>query len=260
MIRKVDLVMWTKNSSKFLPIVLGRIEDVIPSEVVGRKIIIDDHSTDDTVEIAKALGWEVHDNPGGGIFDAFEAALHLVSSEFFISVEHDIILSKDWWKRISRYMEDDEVAVAQGVRVATHPVLRKLDEYIIERCDEKGKNRCLSIDNNLYRTKILRKFRINVHDHARACKFLQGKGFKWIIDRSVISEHIRPTIRYLIEHDYRMHKFMPQQDKRKNLVKSFILLIYSPIRAFYMAIKKRCPLILVVYPLDRIAIFLAHLR
>jgi len=255
LIRKVDLVMWTKNSSKLLPVVLSRTEGVIPSEVVGSKIIIDDHSTDDTVEVARSLGWEVYDNPGSGIFDAFEAALHLVSSDFFISVEHDIILSKDWWRKISRYMEDDKVAVAQGVRVATHPVLRKMDEYIIERCNEKRKNHCLSIDNNLYHTKILRKFRVNVHDHAKARKFLEGKGFKWIIDRSVISGHIRPTIHYLIEHDYRMHKIMPQQDKRKNLAKSFMLLIYSPIRALHMAIKKRCLLMLAVYPLDRIAIF-----
>ena len=51
-IEKVDVVMRTKNSSKFLALVLKRIEEVIPSEVVGKKIIIDGHSTDNTVEIA----------------------------------------------------------------------------------------------------------------------------------------------------------------------------------------------------------------
>lgn len=130
MIGKVDLVMWTKNSSKFLSLVLGRIEEVIPSEVLGQKIIIDDHSTDNTVEIARRLGWDVHENQGNGIFDAFETALSLVSSEFLVSVEHDIILSKEWWQKISRHMKNDKVAVAQGVRVATHPLLSKLDEYI----------------------------------------------------------------------------------------------------------------------------------
>ena len=55
MINKVDLVMWTKNSSEFLPVVLRRIEGVIPSEVVGKKIIIDDNSTDNTVKIARNL-------------------------------------------------------------------------------------------------------------------------------------------------------------------------------------------------------------
>lgn len=199
MIEKVDLVMWTKNSSKFLSLVLRRIEKVIPSEVVGKNIIIDDHSTDNTVEIAKNLGWEVHENQGNGIFDAFETALSFVSSEFFVSVEHDIILSKEWWEEISRHMKNDGVAVAQGVRVATHPFLRKLDEYIIERHDEMSKNLCLSIDNNLYRTKVIRKFGLNVWDHAYVRAFLKEKGFKWIIDRSVISGHIRPSIRYFIE-------------------------------------------------------------
>ena len=50
---KVDAVMWTKNSEKFLPLVLTRIEEVIPSDVIFNRIIIDDHSTDNTIEIAK---------------------------------------------------------------------------------------------------------------------------------------------------------------------------------------------------------------
>lgn len=74
LIDRVDVVMWTKNSSEFLPLVLRRIEGVIPSEVLGKKMVIDDHSTDNTVEIAKNLGWDVHENQGKGIFDAFETA------------------------------------------------------------------------------------------------------------------------------------------------------------------------------------------
>lgn len=261
MIGKADAVMWTKNSSRFLPLVLRRIEEVIPSKMLGKKIIIDDHSTDNTVEIAKSLGWDVHENQGNGTFDAIETALSLVSSEFFISVEHDIILSKEWWEKISRYMKNDKVAVAQGVRVATHPILRKFDEYIIERRDERSKNLCLSIDNNIYRTKVLRKFGLNVHDHAYARALLEEKGFKWIIDRNVISGHIRPSIRYFIEHHYMMHKLsIAPLNKRPELSKIFKLFLLSPFRALHITLKKQCPQILIIYPLERWAILKAYLE
>jgi len=260
LIDKVDVVMWTKNSSKFLPLVLRRIEGVIPSEVLGKKIIIDDHSTDNTVEIAISLGWEVHENPGSGIFDAFETALRLASSEFFISVEHDILLSKDWWERISRHMKNGKVAVAQGVRVATHPFLRKVDEYNIERRDERSDKLCLSLDNNIYRKEVFQKFGINVtHPYVRA--LLEEKGFKWIVDRSVISDHIRLSIQYLIEHDYQMHRlYLSVLSKRPELLKNLKLFLLSPIRGLHMTLKKKCPQILIVYPLDRWAILKAYLE
>ena len=261
MVDKVDIVMWTKNSSKLLPLVLKRIAEVIPSEVVGKKIIIDDHSTDNTVEIAKSMGWNVYPNPGQGIFDAFETALKLVSSEFFISVEHDILLSKDWWEKISRHMNNNKVAVAQGVRASTNPILKKFDEYIIERTDEKSKNLTITIDNNLYRTSVIRRFGINVHDHAHARAVLEEKGFKWIIDRSVVSGHIRPSIRYFIEHDYQMHKnYIGPLNRRPELLKNFKLFLFSPFRGLHIALKKNCPQILIFYTLDRWVILRAYLE
>jgi len=90
---KVDLVMWTKNSAKLLPVVLKRIEQVIPKRVIGKKILIDDHSTDSTVEIAEKFGWTVHQNEGSGLFDGFDTALNLVSTEFFISSLFRLVLS-----------------------------------------------------------------------------------------------------------------------------------------------------------------------
>ena len=47
MIDKVDLVMWTKNGSETLPLVLKRISKVVPTNFVNRQIIVDDQSVDD---------------------------------------------------------------------------------------------------------------------------------------------------------------------------------------------------------------------
>lgn len=93
---KVDLVMWTKNSAKFLPITLKRIDEVIPCEYVNQKVIVDDRSQDNTVDIARDFGWKVFSNPKTGIPSGANKALRHVQTKFFISVEHDVF----FWRRL----------------------------------------------------------------------------------------------------------------------------------------------------------------
>ena len=64
---KADLVMWAKNGASMLPLVLKRAEEVLPSEVIGKKIFVDDHSVDESREIAKDFGWIVYLNEKGGV-------------------------------------------------------------------------------------------------------------------------------------------------------------------------------------------------
>lgn len=258
---KFDLVMWTKNSAKFLPLVLKRIEHVVPEYVIGKKIIVDDHSTDNTVEVAEKLGWIVHLNAGSGLSDAVDTALSYVSTKFFISFEHDVILAKDWWVKISKYIEDNTVAIAQGVRVYTHPVLRKLCEFRTEQKDY-GVATAFSIDNNIYRTEVIKKLKIQICcNEKNAAIFLRNNGFKWVCDVNVVSEHIRPSLLHFILHEYKMYTlYLSVSQKRELLSKMFRLFITSPFRAFHVSLKKKCPQIFVVYPLDRFAILMACIR
>ena len=124
---KIDLVMWTKNGAETLPIVLKRINEVIPSEFVDNRVIVDDKSMDDTRNIAEACGWNVVFNEGRGISDSANTALKHVSSEYFISFEQDLFLASDWWRRVPRLLMDPKVAVASGIRLSNQPLaLRKL--------------------------------------------------------------------------------------------------------------------------------------
>jgi glycosyltransferase involved in cell wall biosynthesis len=88
--------MWAKNGERFLPLVLSRISQVIPDENVNQKIFVDDHSTDRSREIASEFNWIVYPNLKGGIPNGANEALRHVTSEFFVSIEQDIILAKDW--------------------------------------------------------------------------------------------------------------------------------------------------------------------
>jgi glycosyltransferase involved in cell wall biosynthesis len=118
---KIDLIMWTYNSAKLLPTVLRRINEVIPADVVNKKIVSDDHSTDQTAKIARELGWEVHVNRGKGLQANKQNALSLVSTPLFACFEHDVLLSSGWWRRASEAITDPHVGVVQGIRLSTEP-------------------------------------------------------------------------------------------------------------------------------------------
>jgi len=125
---KADLVMWAKNGAAVLPLVLRRAEEVLPREVLGKKIFVDDHSLDESAKIAEKFDWNVYPNEKGGVGCGAKTALRHVESEYFISLEQDILLAKNWYERISKHLESENVAVAQGWRYPDHPVLKIIDE------------------------------------------------------------------------------------------------------------------------------------
>lgn len=247
---KVDLVMWTYNSEKNLPAVLQRIQEVIPSDCIHRKIISDDNSNDKTREIAKEFGWEVYLNKGKGVNDNTKNALSYVSTSVFCSFEHDIILARDWWIKISKYMDDPTVGVAQGVRVSTNRSFRLIDAYSNRRGDFQHQ----SLDNNMVKTEIIGKFGYNEVGTPQA---LAAAGLRWVMDLEVVSDHIRNGMWENIKHDYNMQLYFPDKSFR---LKNLRLLLTSPIRAIHMAYKMKSLLMLIVYPLDRLAIFIGSIK
>jgi len=242
--------MWTYNSEKNLPTVLKRINEIIPSKYVNRKIVTDDNSTDHTRDIAKAYGWEVYLNNGKGVNDNTKTALGLVTAPYFCSFEHDLILNPDWWQKISKHLEDPTVVVAQGVRVSTNQAFRLIDHYSNQRGDFGHE----SLDNNMAKTEAVRKFGYN---EVGTPSMMKRAGLKWVLDRTVVSDHIRDSLWSNIMHDYSMQIYFPTPHLRWQNLR---LLLTSPVRAIHMAYKTKYPLMLVVYPLDRFAIFFGTMR
>lgn len=250
-IGKIDLVMWTFNSEKLLPAVLQRISEVIPADAVHRKIITDDHSTDGTREIAEQFGWEVHQNRGRGLQANKQTALDLVSTPIFASFEHDVLLSRDWWRRASEVMQDLHVGVVQGIRLSTEPRLRKLDAYEYGRRPDKR-----SVDNNLCRTDVVRKFGF---DETASPGRMRQDGYRWVVMSDVVSDHItRGNLKETVQHDMRIHMLSLPSYTRSEKVGCFKIFLHSPLRALDVVRKTRTYSMLVFYPVDRLAIFFAY--
>jgi GT2 family glycosyltransferase len=264
---KADLVMWAKNGASMLPLVLKRADEVLPNEAIAKKIFVDDHSTDESKEIAKEFGWTVYTNEKGGIGGGANTALRHVECEYFISLEQDIVLAKNWLEKISKHLEKENVAVAQGWRLPDQPVLREIDEFAFE----KSNFTLNSIDNTMYKTKIVKSLggfpedikygAVDTHLRLR----IENLGLRWIIDPTVISIHLRTGgLKEQIKRHYLYGLYAPWEEgqfiaetKTKRAIR---IALTSPLRALEIAIKKRCPQAIYYYPLMRFSFMKGALK
>lgn len=266
---KLDLVMWTKNGSATLAPVLKRITEVVPADIVNKKLIVDDRSTDNTCEIAESCGWRVVPNDGNGISEGANTALRHVETTRFASFEQDLLLSRDWWGKIPPHFLDPKVAIASGIRFDFYPVaVRIIQEYTAQRYKTQEKPGGFfpyvkTLDNTLYRTEAIRKIggfpnlAISVGiDHVLSQKLYQS-GLRWKTDYDVRSIHLRQGLKEELAHNYWYGTHADQLEWalfHKN-VKAFSLILralLSPIRGLEIAFRKNAAEALYIYPLMRL--------
>lgn len=257
---KLDVVMWAKNGSRTLPLVLRRIDNAIPKKCVVNKIFVDDKSADNSVEIAKRFNWEVYDNKEGFVRGGVKEALKHVKAPFFVSVEQDVVLAENWWRSISKYMHDPRVAVAQGIRI-NYPgskALSCLEKYTLGRFPEFRPKSRASLDNNIFRTDMIRKIGVPekypIYVDSALYEEVLKSGYKWIVDKSVICYHLWKGSLSLLLHRRKhmsLRKLKHPLDNTTLLVLLKIL-VFSPLRASHVMIKERCPAVALVYPFMRL--------
>jgi glycosyltransferase involved in cell wall biosynthesis len=111
-IESVDFAILTMNSDRMLRECMNSVYENIP---VKNLIIVDGFSTDATVSIVK----EFQEKYGNVIFvqekgtrgSARQTAIELVKGEWFIFVDSDVILSKNWFDKAQELIRDDVGAV-----------------------------------------------------------------------------------------------------------------------------------------------------
>ena len=281
LINKVDLVMWTKNGSATLPLVLKRINEVIPNDFVSNRIIVDDRSTDNSREIADSCGWQVIFNEGSGISDGANTALKHVTSDRFISLEQDLILARDWWRRIPPLLENAKVAVASGMRFADKPKgVKKLQQYVAKKYRGESslaawlRSRQMAaftlgktLDNTIYKTKIVKalggfpKMPVNAGVDTILAYKLNQAGYHWLVDYNVQSVHLRKGLKQELLHQYwygtqlyAIWRRIETETKHPPPVTRFGIMyrfFTSPFTGLFVALKTKEPTITYIHPLVR---------
>ena len=283
MMVKVDLVMWTKNGAETLPSVLRRISEVITEESVNLKLIVDDRSTDNTRGIAESFGWTVVFNDGKGISDGANTALRRVESDLFVSFEQDLLLARDWWRKIPRYLEDSKITVASGMRFASKPMgVRRMQQYVARKYRGeaalaswlRGREMAAftlgkTLDNTIYRTGAVRaiggfpKLRSSAGVDTTLAYLLSGHGYRWLVDYDVQSVHLRKSLTQELSHQYwyakQLNEMWMQIESRTRALRPPVTkfdVVYrfalSPFTGVFMAYTAREASIAYIHPLIRL--------
>ena len=276
---KVDLVMWTLNGEKTLPLVLSRINQIIPKEVVNQRLIVDDDSKDNTVTIAEKYGWNVIKNEGKGISDGANTARKHVKTSYFCSFEQDVFLSPDWWNKVSALIINKEgVGAACGLRfLPRDDFCSSVEPYQLTRKDvdfygSYGK----TLDNTIWSTEALRSIggfpKVNFAgiDTFVFCS-LKSKGYRWLVDYEVKSVHLHyGGLLNEFKHYYFYGKSLPEIYSRlkkfctfyekENLSRLFLRFLKSPISSLKMSLKMHDARLMFCYPIIRLCWLLGYIR
>lgn len=274
---KVDLYMWTKNGEATLSQVLRRINEVVPSECVNKRFIIDDHSEDKTRDIACLYGWKVIFNSGKGISDGANTALKNVETEYFCSFEQDVFLAEDWWSKVRYRILGSNVAAVSGMRFyPKRNCVGVLERYTalmqhVWRQFTLGK----TLDNTVWNTDALRRvggFPKMLHagqDTVLAYSF-DKQGYEWIVDDSIRSVHLRGSFWSACRHQFFYSLSFGEVWRILNvkfgLVEPATLkvisfrFIKSPFAGCFIAFKMRDPRLMFAYPLFMLYYLRGYIR
>jgi len=269
--------MWTLNGEKTLPLVLSRINQIVPKDFVNQRLIVDDGSKDNTATIAGKYGWTVLKNEGKGISDGANTALKHVETSYFCSFEQDVVLSSNWWNKVSALiLNKQDVAAACGLRfLPRNNFCYSVEPYQLTRKDVDfhggyGK----TLDNTIWNTAILRSVggfpKVNF---AGIDTFLFNsfklKGYKWLVDYDVKSLHLHyGGLLNEFKRYYFYGRSLPQIYSRLNLSlyekentgALFLRFVKSPISSFKMALKMHDSRLMFSYPIIRLCWLLGYIR
>ena len=270
--------MWTLNGEKTLPHVLNRINQVIPKDVINQKLIVDDGSSDSTVAISRKYGWDVIKNEGKGISDGANTALKQIQTSYFCSFEQDVLLSRDWWRKVSALILNKEsVGAACGLRfLPKSNFCYSIEPYQLTRKDIDfyggfGK----TLDNTIWNTEALRSIsgfpKVNFAGiDTYVLHLLESKGYKWLVDYDVKSLHLHyGGLLNEFKHYYFYGSSLPQIYSRlKNLGlygnetrrSLFLRFVKSPVSSFKMARKMHDGRLIFSYPIIRLYWLLGYIK
>ena len=166
---KIDVVMITKNS--LLPCLKESVESIFDNIPVNRLIVIDAFSNDGTVELFeeyknKGLNIEIHQFACGR-GKAREIGIKLVRTSWFAFVDSDVILAKNWFDEIKRYIRPHVGAIEGNVNK--------------QKINPKGR---AYTNCTLVRTKLVKDIKIpeemTVLEDQFIRKWIESKGYKWL--------------------------------------------------------------------------------
>lgn len=167
---------------------------------VERVVIVDDGSTDKTVEIASAHPVKVIRQANKGLAAARNTAVKNIDTEFIASVDADCLPEPDWLKRLMIKFRSPKVSGAGGKLLEAYSsTVFDLWRSVHMKQYWTGKSRpdFLFGSNAVFRREALVKAGLynedlkNNYEDVEICKQLKAKGYTLAYEPEAIADHIK---------------------------------------------------------------------
>jgi glycosyltransferase involved in cell wall biosynthesis len=197
MMQAIDVVVLTKNSEHLLAKCLASIYANVP---VKNLIVVDGFSTDGTLKIVNKINEERGNitvlNENGSRAKAREKGLRQVRTEWFMFVDSDVILSRDWFRKAEKSIKTD-VGAIWGVNIDVIPNMKdkrflKLQSLIARQCfNLRG-----GMHDTLIRREAVEEIKIpeqlHTYEDAYIMNWIKEKRYKVVIGDDIYCLHFKP--------------------------------------------------------------------
>jgi len=201
----IDVVVLTKNSEHLLDKCITSIYANVP---VKNLIVIDGFSTDDTLKILEKANRK-HGNikivkVNGSRAKARETAVQQVTTEWFMFVDSDVVLSKGWFKEAEKHIKSG-VGAIWGINIDIVPNVKdknfiKLQLLIARQCfNLRG-----GTHDTLIRRDAVADIQIpevlHIYEDAYIMRRIKEKGYKIVVGNDMFCLHFKPPANWSFEN------------------------------------------------------------
>ena len=194
---QVDVVLLTKNSEHLLCKCLTSVYQNVP---IKNLIVIDGFSTDRTVEILEKFNRKFGNvslvQMHGSRAKARTEGIRRVSTEWFMFVDSDVLLCKDWFKKAQADLAVG-VGAVWGLNV---DVLPNVTNKRVLKFQSLIARQCFKLRGGMHDTLILHKAvegiripeQLHAYEDAYIVRWVEDHGYKAVVGTDVYCLHYKP--------------------------------------------------------------------
>jgi glycosyltransferase involved in cell wall biosynthesis len=201
----IDVVVLTKNSEHLLDKCLASVYENVP---VKNLIVVDGFSTDRTLKIINEIN-ETRGNievlkVNGSRAIAREEGIRQVSTDWFMFVDSDVVLSRDWFRKAEKNMKSD-VGAIWGVNIDIIPNVK--DKHLL-KLQSLIAMQCFGLRGGMHDTLIRRDAvegikipeELHAYEDAYIINWIKKKGYKTVIGDDVYCLHFKPPTNWSLQN------------------------------------------------------------